>query len=242
MSIIPPEISPELGQLFYKIWQSPWHHPGVCFVLGGVLGVLVPWLRPFSGREEKSSRALLFLFLILQIEIWSDAALTGSLSPIKEGSLAATVAASAFVLLGDLRYFYVIERQRDLDKKDLSRRRALFTALRWALPLPLFCGVAHKLAGDALAGNRLFLLYEVLFQFVMTLHRRTRGALAAGTARYVFRIVLFERLQYGLWAVADVLILGGSALGFLLRMVPDALYYAGFVPLVILTAPKEARA
>ena len=47
---------------------------------------------------------------------------------------------------------------------------------------------------------------------------------------------------YGLWAAADAIILTtGADMGFLLRVLPNALYYGGFVPVVAWTAPQQAH-
>jgi hypothetical protein len=53
-------------------------------------------------------------------------------------------------------------------------------------------------------------------------------------------VASFEIVQYALWALADVLILSGMSWGFLLRIVPNSLYYAFFLPFVWWTAPREA--
>jgi hypothetical protein len=44
---------------------------------------------------------------------------------------------------------------------------------------------------------------------------------------------------YALWAGADAIILtSGADTGFLLRVLPNALYYGGFVPVVAWAAPR----
>jgi hypothetical protein len=50
-------------------------------------------------------------------------------------------------------------------------------------------------------------------------------------------------LYYGLWATADVIVLGiGSDLGFLLRVLPNLLYYGGLIAAIALFAPTRAQA
>ena len=48
-------------------------------------------------------------------------------------------------------------------------------------------------------------------------------------------------LYYGLWATADLLILGtGSDLGYLLRMLPNLLYYGGLIAVIGFLAPRAS--
>ena len=53
------------------------------------------------------------------------------------------------------------------------------------------------------------------------------------------RLTQFEIAQYVLWAGADVVILSGHDVGYLLRLLPNAMYYALFVPFAWWSAPEE---
>ena len=54
--------------------------------------------------------------------------------------------------------------------------------------------------------------------------------------RNYLRIVLtYVAIYYALWAIADVLIIAGIDLGWALRIVPNQLYYAFWVPFAYFT-------
>ncbi len=60
-----------------------------------------------------------------------------------------------------------------------------------------------------------------------------RDAAIASSLRAFLRAVLhYSAVYYLLWAGADVLILAGWDAGFALRIVPNQLYYAFFIPYV----------
>jgi hypothetical protein len=92
-----------------------------------------------------------------------------------------------------------------------------------------------------------FLLYEALFLalalglLTLALPRVRASGVAAPVHRYLQELTVFEAVQYGLWAAADVAILAGHDAGFGLRLVPNFMYYAGFLPFALLRAPREAR-
>jgi hypothetical protein len=54
------------------------------------------------------------------------------------------------------------------------------------------------------------------------------------------RCASFVVVYYGLWATSDLLILGGLDAGWLLRAVPNQLYYAVWIPFVYLTLDDDA--
>jgi hypothetical protein len=95
--------------------------------------------------------------------------------------------------------------------------------------------------------NAIFLVYEAMF-FVLALviyaavlPKRLAGV-DPDLARWVKLLTLFELMQYGLWATADVLILSGvTEPGYLLRVVPNTLYYGAFLPFAWVTAPAALR-
>jgi hypothetical protein len=218
--------------MFRTIYESPWHHPGLAFLLGGLGILLVVALRPF--HTGSSRRAWALLFSLLQAEILLDAALTGALSPLSPGSLAGRFVPVLFVMLGDLRYFYLVERQRQADAT--SRHQALGAAILFSLIVPVSSGLERLLFPDFFVGNRLFLSYEATFLFLIAIHYFTRAR-----GPYARRLFGFECAQYLLWATADVLILAGIDAGYALRIVPNVFYYVGFAPFAILAASDEAR-
>lgn len=226
------------ADIWERLYQSPWQHPGVAFLGGAALTLCALLPRPGPGARRRWA----LLFLILQIEILLDAALTGALSPIASGSTTALAVGTLFVVLGDLRYFYLFERQ--LARPQQSPWRALQVALPLSLLLPTATGIAVRLFPQQLSGNRLFLGYEVGFLILVSMHLRLRRlghTMTSSRRAYALRLFFFELAQYALWVLADVLIVAGHDLGWALRMVPNLLYYAAFVPVAIFTAPPEAQ-
>src|SRR5262245_46677371 len=92
--------------MFQKIYDSAWHHPGLCWIAGAPLLLLVA-ARLLRAREG-DQRLFAALLVVFQIEIVLDAWLTGVFTPLT--GTAATAAAIAFVILGDLRFFLLLER------------------------------------------------------------------------------------------------------------------------------------
>jgi hypothetical protein len=88
----------------------------------------------------------------------------------------------------------------------------------------------------------LFLVYELLF-VVLALGIAARYLpRRRDTAGWTRRVTRFVVLYYGLWASADAIILGtGADVGFLLRVVPNVLYYGGLVAVIASTAPRASR-
>ena len=84
----------------------------------------------------------------------------------------------------------------------------------------------------------LFLIYEVAFAcLTLTILRKNANARSNPWLRSVSWFVI---LYYSLWASADAIILTtGSDLGYLLRVVPNLLYYGGLVAVIGWFAPRE---
>jgi hypothetical protein len=237
--------------VFKAFYDSGWHHPGIA--LAGVLLALIA----FASRQ----RFLVAWFVLFAFAIAIDAVFTGALRPTAGGDLDSTVGI-AFVILGDLRYFLVVEWALRLPRGDgaeaAARRRGLGPALPWIVALvlafvvPVLSAIPQKMfpgafPRDAVGLNRIFLLYEsIFFLFALLLRlvilpRRLKGA-NAGVASWVTRLTDFEIAQYGLWILADVLIITTQVdVAHLLRIVPNVLYYAVFVPVVWWSAPRWIR-
>jgi hypothetical protein len=101
---------------------------------------------------------------------------------------------------------------------------------------------AESFAPDA-TGQRLWLIHELLFAGVAAglwgvwLPRRVE---AAATRRFLRRVCAFVILYYGLWASCDGLWLATSHdAAWLLRVLPNQLYYAFFVPFVCLAYSRR---
>jgi hypothetical protein len=152
---------------------------------------------------------------------------------------AASLVPLAFVLLGDLRYFVLIESARSDGTLSIDPRR-FARACAWTLIVPLTAQLAVTALGSA-NPRVLFLIYETLFAFValgISAFYLPRHGNALRWRRGVRRFVI---AYYGLWALADAIILTtGADIGFLLRVVPNALYYGGLIAVVAWTAGASA--
>jgi hypothetical protein len=216
--------------VFEAIYNSPWHHPAVAWAAA----LAAPVLAIALGRTR-----LIALLIVLEAEIALDAWFTGGWAPLAASSPWAEPLAIAFVVLGDWRFFYLVERQWR------PRAQAALVSFLWSLVIPLYsyCG---KLAWPrAMADSHLlFFVYEISFvAMALWTGLRARRQIAAGpVARWIARLVAFEVAQYAGWALADAFILGGHDAGYALRVAPNVLYYAAFAPFAVLTAPPEARA
>lgn len=221
---------PTAAATFRSFYDSAWQHPGAAWAAGLVLigAVSIAWRPRLFG-----------LLVALEAAILVDAWMTGALSPIPAGSPWALPVAIGFVLLGDGRFFYLLERQRR------DRPRALAAALAWTLVVPVTTSAARLLLPAVLTdARRTFLLYEVLFAVLaVAMIAYVRSRFPASPVRvWLVRLATFELVQYALWAAADVVVLRDLDAGFALRVVPNVLYYAVFVPFAVAAAPAEARA
>jgi hypothetical protein len=238
--------------MFKAIYDSPWHAPAF-FWLAAVLFLLVlarhlPWLSAFL---------VLFTF-----EIAADALASGGWSPlVLLKSEWMTAVGITFVILGDSRFFLLVERAvRSVPERPGDTPREGEAGLQPPLPLvgwaiAIACSFIVPLSSTAarfafpaitVDSRRTFLTYELMFLALALVMRfavlpRRLGGASAPVRRWVFGVASFEIVQYSLWALADVLILSGVEPAYLLRLIPNAMYYAFFLPFVWWTAPPEAR-
>ncbi len=218
--------------MFQQAYYSTVHHPLVMWGVGAL--VLAALLARGAHRKGFLGIAL----IVFQLEIMLDAWMTGGLKPFADDSVMATVAAVVFVVLGDLRYFVLLERFGRPTPGGPSRWLAL--PVLYALAIPVASNVARWLwPGNFRA---LFLTYELMF---LTLAVAIRVAVLPKRANdavgntFVVALTRFEIAQYALWATADIVILLGVDIGYALRFVPNLMYYTAFVPYVWRVAPAE---
>lgn len=130
-----------------------------------------------------------------------DAWLNGGLTPLHEPHLKTAVAV-LFVMLGDFRFFYLVDRKL---RQAIGRTLIVpVIALPFALKLP---------------ESYVWMIYELGVLVVAAFFLRRKRALAA-----------FEMAQYGLWLLADLVILLGHDVGWGIRVIPNFLYYVVFLP------------
>ena len=220
-----------LASSWSGVYESTWHNPGLFWLaIALFFAVLAVRIGGLAG------------FLVaFGLEILADCTLTGGLTPVASPSTAATTAGIVFVILGDLRYFWLVEAGAAGD----GLRRHALPSLGLAVIVPVANAVAPRALPTVFASARItFLVYEVMMLALVAAHgvwRHRRPGLDArgpGGRRFVRALLGFELLQYGLWATADVLLLQGVDVAHLLRLVPNTMYYALFLPFVLLRSPR----
>lgn len=214
------------------IYDSPWHHPFVAYVVGIALLFALARRLPF-----------LYAYLLLfTVTILADATATGGWSPIPMGTTAYTVSSVLFIVLGDLRYFVLAERATH-PKDTLSRVMAWSVGV--SLIMPIASGVLTRLVPAMQNDRVLYMVYEAVMGGIVLGLNRFRYAPSDAPAdirRWVHRVsLLFATLYFG-WALSDLVILLGVEAGHLLRVIPNVLYYGAFLPFVYMSAPEGLRA
>lgn len=217
---------------FKAIYDSGYHHPLVCYLACfAFLCWLVPKLPFLQGYT------LSFLFCIA-----ADATVTGSASPLSASSPAYTVFSVVFVVLGDFRYFLLCER---ITRPADPFQRVLRFAVPVSLLLPVIMGLLHRTVLATANDRAFYAVYEsamVVFVFWLARSRFSKRPVPPEVRAYLREVhFLFAGLYAG-WALCDVLILNGVAVAHVLRIVPNVLYYAVFVPFVFMRAPAPLRA
>ena len=139
-----------------------------------------------------------------------------------------------FVLLGDFRVFALVLVVMHPER---PRGAALVQAAALTLIVPLLAYGVIQLVNTIAVKQpdaMLWCVYEILFvvlaeALVVWLLPRI-AADRAPVRRYLRAVLGFVVLYYALWALADVVTLGGDDWGWGLRMIPNQLYYGLFVP------------
>jgi hypothetical protein len=203
---------------------------------------------PRARATSEAGRFLKLWALVFSIETVIDPFSTGPLVEVLDLGYDATSAVMLlFVLLGDFRVFALVFFLADAERR-------LGRSLGWAagvtLIVPVFAYAANSIVESLwpeLAAQRLWLIYELSFlTLALVLRERfvSRGMADRPELQAGLRQVLtYVAAYYALWATADVLILyAGLDAGWLLRVLPNQLYYAFFVPFAwMVLSPVLAR-
>lgn len=235
---------------FQNIYKSEWQGTWALWVVP--IAFLAYLLLATTEKDRRASTQPMTAFLGGWILFWTletlaDSFATGPLSRWLgwQGTPTATGIMLSFVLLGDLRVFQLIFR---MGRPQDSFGRALQRAILWTLLVPIVAYGADQGLRQwqpELPGQILWLIYESCF-FAVAMYLRNVWigvhATSAGVdgQQRLRRILAFVAGYYLLWATADVLILGfGLDLGWAIRIVPNQLYYAFFVPFVWWTLARD---
>lgn len=188
--------------------------------------------------------------IVFAVETVLDAVVTGPVERwlgITGGP--ATAILIGFVLLGDFRVYLLL-----FGLIAVAAGRGWTAGVReaaaWTVVVPLAAWLLNTALHAAVAGanaNSIWLIYETLFASVALALRARVVPARVPTAPPALRAFLDAALLYVagyylLWALADVLIqFGGLDAGWLLRVLPNQLYYALWVPLVFFAffAPRR---
>jgi hypothetical protein len=207
----------------------------------------LPWLKTYPAI---AANALLFFYAVINrpklrgyLIFFSLATLVDILVASKILAMptesAQVTAEYVFVLIGDLRYILILAFlvYAGAPLSDLHRLRLSGAVLRPALIFTLFPTLIVSAIGfakpDLLSVSRhKFLAYEITF-FILTVlwtyivlpQKPIKSVERNFARRAAFPVLLF----YGLWTLSDILILKGITFGHALRVIPNLLYYCGFL-------------
>jgi hypothetical protein len=220
---------------FEAFYASPMQHPVLLWLAAAFALCICIAKRGLSTSMRRYCIALSVLSL-------ADAWLTTSDVPLL-GPLPAALASIVplfFVLAGDLRFLIVVMLGTPDGRLELSWKRLLFACVL-TLVVPIFTQIALAVVPDSMRGARvMFLIYEVAFAVLaLALLRWHPNARRTGWIR---QLSWFVVLYYSLWASADVWILAsGSDLGYLLRVIPNLLYYGGLIAVMGVAASADSQ-
>jgi hypothetical protein len=227
-------------RLFYDSdLQAFW---SLIVVPAAFVAYLVGSARARKAAASADARFLYAYCLAFGIATIVDPLCTGPmLEWLDLGTGAASAVMIAFVLLGDFRVFLLVFF---LTRPDRRLGRAAAEAALWTLGVPIFAvgaNAAVEWLRPDLTGQRLWLIYELcflalaLFLRAHVIPRRAAGSPPA-LLRRLRRVLAYVAVYYALWATADVLIrYGGIDAGWLLRALPNQLYYAFWIPFAYAT-------
>jgi hypothetical protein len=173
--------------------------------------------------------------VLFSIETMLDPLLGGpGMRAVGASPAVVTAVVLVFVLLGDFRVYWLLFA---FALSDAGRAAKLAAAATPVVALLAWTsdGLWDRMAPDA-SGQRLWLIHELLFTgAALWLRARWLPARVQDPARLRFlrRVCSYVILYYALWAACDALWMAiAFDVAWLLRAIPNQLYYAFFVPFV----------
>jgi len=219
-------------QAFYALWIVP------ALFLGWLL--VTPAARSAARARDPEARFVYRYCVVFAIEAIIDPFATGPLVQalgLQQG-LVGTAVVVAFVLMGDFRVLLLLFRLAAPGSTLASSAR---DAALWTAFVPLVAFGTRSVLEEALGSlppQTIWLLYEIGF-LGLALWLRQRGLpawIAPEEPRRLSRlqaIASYVALYYGLWALADALLLTLDLdVAWALRIVPNQLYYSLYLPFV----------
>ncbi|MFK7897132.1 MAG: hypothetical protein AB8G23_14900 [Myxococcota bacterium] len=192
-----------------------------------------------TAEVPPAARFVAMLTLVFAFETMLDPVATGPLkrSAAIDGTIFATLIPFLFVLLGDLR---VLLLAIGVAKPERSTGELLRWAGAMTLIVPIATGVLYgglRFLVPDIHGQVMWMIYEFGFLCLCVylsrvwLPENAKGAWAAETTRYLRAIFGYSAAYYALWFIADVFIVVADLdLGWAIRIVPNQLYYAFWIP------------
>lgn len=182
-----------------------------------------------AGLNASMRRYCVGLALLSFLDAWLTTHHVFGLGPLQ--GAAVSLVPLFFVLAGDFRYLLLVT-SATAEGAIAPTGKSVVSALGLTMIVPVLSQTAVALLPEPFNGMRmLFLIYEVSFVVLtLVLLRRGFGATSLPWMRSVSRFVV---VYYSLWAGADLVILiSGSDLGYLLRVLPNLLYYGGLIAVI----------
>ena len=208
---------------FEAFYASPMQHP---FLLWLAAALAIGFCARRPGLASSLRRYCLGLGVLSLLDAWLS-----SSHIIGIGGLSgwlASVVPLFFVLAGDFRYLLLAVSASSEGTIQVSGAKVAL-ALGLTAIVPISSQLILLLVPDSLDETRvMFFIYEVEFvALTLCLLRFHENLRRVAWVRRVSRFVI---VYYSLWAGADLLILTtGADLGYLLRVVPNLLYYGGLI-------------
>jgi hypothetical protein len=200
------------------MFESLYDSPLVATALPCVASIVViVW----AWRFGRVARAYATVFAIA---IAADAYLNGPWTFVKSGTTAAGVVGVLFVVLGDFRYFVVVE-------ECMQNAWKLPRAALWALVTPVTAQIIRWRFPQIERDERsTFLVYELLF-FLLAAAIRIWRVPRAPLEKSARRATQFEIVMYATWIAADVgLMTSGRDVFYGVRLIGNLMYYVALVP------------
>ena len=226
--------------MFEEFYASPWQHPILLWVAPVVFLFFIP-RADGTGRSRFFVRYLR-IFTVLTI---LDPLVTGPLlSAVDLPTGVSDKLMILFVILGDLRFFAIIEHF-SCAAEQVGSARGWLRAIGWSLVVPILqLGLIGFFPGQFAEARYTYLAYEVLFVVLALVFRFVilpRRTMSEQVRLWLNAVCHYALAYYGLWATADVVILSGFDAGFALRVIPNQLYYSFFLPFVFWKAPAALK-
>jgi hypothetical protein len=193
-----------------------------------------------TGPEAHAARFVHGWSLVFALETILDPIATGPLVRrlgVADGALGQVIV-FLFVWLGDFRLFLLVLGVAE-PARSLARGAAAAAAWSFVVPVVTFVvlQILHATVGS-LPGVVMWLVYEAGVAALALAFRHwlvpARVAPTPAVRAYLRAVLGYAVAYYALWETADLLVLAGIDAGWALRIVPNQLYYAFFVPFAAL--------